>query len=407
MADFDVVIAGAGLIGASLGCALAQEGNARIAVIDPALPDMQNHPSFDDRGITLSLSSRRILAALGLWDEGLRSHASPIRRIHVTDRGQPGCVRFNAGELGLEAFGYVVSARDLGQALMHKLRGTGRIEVIAPATVRSVQSARGRIEVGCAQGGTPLKLSARLLVAADGSNSAVRAMLGIPVEEKDYAQTAIVANVAVAKPEPETAHERFTEDGPLALLPLGGERHVMVLTVARQEAGRFMALPENELLRHLEARTGGRLGRFTRIGARRAYPLKLIQPGEQVRDRFVLLGDSAHAMHPNGAQGFNLCLRDMAELAGLLRRQLQAGGDPGDRELLERYLNARLPDQRWAIGFSDLLTRVFYNRDPVKIALRNAGMILLDLAPSLKRAFALRATGIRGRQPAMVRAALN
>ncbi|HLB30012.1 MAG TPA: FAD-dependent monooxygenase, partial [Gammaproteobacteria bacterium] len=259
MADYDVVIAGAGLIGASLGCALAQDGNARVAVIDPTMPDMQNHPSFDDRGITLSLSSRRIFTALGLWDEGLSSRASPIRRIRVTDRGQPGCVRFDAGELGLEAFGYVVSARDLGQTLMSKLHGSGRVEIIAPATVSSVQSSRGRIEVDCAQGETHRKLSARLLVAADGANSTVRAMLGIPVEEKDYAQTAIVANVAVAKPEPETAHERFTEEGPLALLPLGGERHVMVLTVTREAAGRFMALPEDELLRCLEARTGGRL----------------------------------------------------------------------------------------------------------------------------------------------------
>ncbi len=407
MADYDVLIAGAGLIGASLGCALGQDGKARVAVIDAALPVLQNHPSFDDRGLTLSLSSRRILSALGLWDGGLSCTASPIRRIRVTDRGQPGCIRFDAAELGLEAFGHVVSARNLGQALMDKLRGTKDVEVLAPATVSAVRSLRSGIEVSCEQGDTPRKVTARLLVAADGANSPVRAMLGIPVEEKDYVQTAIVANVEVAESEPETAHERFTEDGPLALLPLGGVRHVLVLTVARQEAERFMALPDAELLCLLEARTGGRLGRFTRIGARRAYPLKLIRPSEQIRDRCVLLGDSAHAIHPNGAQGLNLCLRDMAELAGLLRQQLQAGGDPGDRELLDRYLNARLPDQRWVVGFSDLLTRIFYNRDPVKIVLRNAGMILLDLAPSLKRVFALRATGIRGRQPAIVRAALN
>ena len=403
MPDYDVIITGAGMVGATLACALAKRSPARIAVIESTPPGTDLHPSFDDRGITLSLSSRRILTVLGLWNDVVEKNARPVRHIHVTDRGNPGCVRFNARELGFDALGYVVIARELGKTLLSNLRMAEGVDVFCPYTVCSVANGRGQVEVICTQGEETRRLSARLLVVADGSQSALRSLLEITLQEKDYLQTAIVANVTVEKPQADTAYERFTDTGPLALLPLGGDRYVMVLTVPRQEAEKYTMLEDAALLRHLEERMGGRLGRFARVGKRRSYALRMIKPREQIRDRIVLLGDSAHALHPNGAQGLNLCLRDMAELTELLCGQLQSGGDPGSRGLLDRYLAARLPDQQWAIGFSDLLPWLFCNQQPVKVFLRNAGMILMDLFPSLQQAFVHRATGIHGRQPAMVR----
>lgn len=401
--DYDVIIAGGGMVGASLAIALVGE-NIRIAVIEAVSASADDQPSYDDRSLALSLSSQRVLHGLGLWD-AVAATACPVEHIHVSDQHHFGCVRLHAAAMQVPALGYVVIARELGRVLRQELAGAGNIDFICPATVEKVAIQADRAMVQLRQGKESKLISGRLLVAADGAQSRVRELLGIPAVIKDYGQTAIVTNVTPQKPHRHTAYERFTAQGPLALLPLTENRCAVVFTVSHDQAEMFMTMDSREFLDRLQARFGPRLGKLERPGVRKSYPMRLITVREQVRERIVVLGNSAHTIHPNGAQGFNLCLRDIAGLAEVLVPAVRGGDDPGQQQVLSAYQDLRTRDQKAVIRFSDGLTRLFYNDLPHKVLLRNAGMLLLDLMPPLKKAFMQRAMGLHGRQPALVRGA--
>ena len=399
--NYDIIIAGGGMVGASLACSLIKQQDLRIALVEtvPAKADQQ--PSYDDRGLALSMSSRRILQKVDVWPE-ISASACTIRQIHVSDRGHFGCVRLHAGDMNVDALGHVVIARELGQVLMQKISAAGNIDFICPAEVSEILVEYNGISVGLTGTGAPEKLSGKLLVAADGSNSKIRQQLGIATLVKDYQQTAIVTNVTMQRPHQNTAYERFTETGPIALLPLDSHRCVLVCTVPTTEVETYLGLEQDAFMELLGRRFGRRLGRFCKMGSIKQYPLKLIESQDQVASRVVLLGNSAHTIHPNGAQGFNLCLRDVAALSEHLVAAQQDGSDIGDRKVLDNYLASRESDQRRVMQFSDRLTRLFYNRNFSKIILRNTGMLLTDLMPSIKRELIRQAMGIAGQQPAMV-----
>jgi 2-octaprenyl-6-methoxyphenol hydroxylase len=241
-------------------------------------------------------------------------------------------------------------------------------------------------------------LSSRLLVAADGAESPVRTLLGIGVTRRDYGQSAIIANVTPGLPHGGRAFERFTPEGPVALLPLG-ERCALVWTVPSHAQEWALELSEERFLDQLEARFGRRLGRFQRVGRRQSYPLSLVRARRMVEGRAVLLGNAAHAIHPVAGLGFNLALREAAILAEVLAQ----GHDPGDRDMLERFEQRLQPYQDRLIAFSDRLPQLFGQRFPGFSHARSLGLLGLDLLPGAKTGFVLHAMGLDGAMPALAR----
>jgi 2-octaprenyl-6-methoxyphenol hydroxylase len=398
---YDLAIIGGGLAGASLACCL--DGvPLRVAVLEQTPVDETEQPGFDDRGLALALSSRRILDSIGVWS-GLAEAATPIRHIHVSDQGRLGLVHLHADEVPLPAFAWVVAARVLGKALTQRLSTLNRTDIIRPATVTALRRHPQSMQVDYMNDGQPSSLHCRLLVAADGTGSSVRSMLGIGTQVRDYQQTAIVSHVSPEKPHHNTAYERFTRHGPLALLPMAEDRCVAVHVVHADQAADYLALSGLDYLACLQQEFGDRLGRFSRSGQRKAYPIRLVRAERQFDDRTVLLGNSAHTIHPNGAQGFNLGLRDTAALADFIQSAITKGDDPGDIKLLAAYVDSRTSDQSRVINFTDRMGDVFYNDAPVRSLVRNLGMLLFDASPTLKRQFALRASGLAGHQPSRVR----
>ena len=402
---YDLIIAGGGMVGVSLACALMRE-NLRIALIESVPDRADTQPSYDDRGLALSVSSQRILQHLELWPK-VAANATAIRHIHVSDRDHFGCVRLNASDLQLDALGHVVIARELGQAFMQKLSQAASVDIIRPAKVDDISVAHNEVTVTISGQAHTGKLSSRLLVVADGANSNLRQQLGITTYVKDYQQTAIVTNVTLGRSHANTAYERFTDTGPIAMLPLSGQRGVLVYTVTTADAGTCRQMQQSAFLELLMQRFGRRLGRFSNPGALKTYPLHLIISEQQVLSRIVLLGNSAHTIHPNGPQGFNLCLRDVAALAEQLSLVSRDAGDIGAPEVLAGYLASRQEDQRRVTRFSDRLTQLFYNQQLSKVLLRNTAMLIADVIPYIKRELIRQALGISGRQPAMVSGSWN
>lgn len=391
---FDIAIVGGGMVGASLACMLSG-GPWRIAVIESADLSRETAPGYDDRAIALSLSSRNILSAIGLWEDISRS-AAPIRAIHVSERGRFGATRFSHEEEEVDALGYVATARDIGTRLGNAMRDRSNIALLTPRRVSELESTGHDVLIRCGStdDGAPLELTARLVVAADGMNSVVRNWLGIGVDVQEYGQTAVVTNVTPGKPHGFTAFERFTPSGPMALLPLDAQRMSLVWTHREGSAAEVLEWSDREFLGQLQQSFGFRLGRFTRAGTRRAYPLRLVRARRQVEGRTVLLGNAAHSLHPVGAQGFNLALRESALLAEMLFDGIAAGGDPGNAGFLSRFEKRFALDLARTTRFTDSLARVFVNPWPLLRPLRSVGLVALDSIPSLRHRFARTGMGI-------------
>ncbi len=400
--EFDIAIVGSGPVGASLACCLANSGYS-VAVLEKVSINSDRQPSYDDRGLALSLASCRILAAAGVWAD-LEESCIPIRKIHVSDRGHFGIVRLDANELGLDARGYVVVARTLGQTLINKLTSAANIEFINPAEVIGLKADDHAVSLTVDTGDTALEMTSRLVVGADGANSRVRAMAGLQAQIKDYDQMAIVSNISTAISHVNTAFERFTPQGPLALLPLGHSTFVSVFCVSTGKCQQYMDMTDDMYIRQLQEVAGKRIGIKELSGARHAYPLKLVKTSPAYGHRVLMLGNSAHSIHPNGAQGFNLGLRDAAYLAEqLLSNKDRPGFDPGAQSELQSYQSFRKADQDRVIGFSDGLTEIFYSHSRAKAMVRNSAMTLFNIIPGMKKKFAMMAMGLDGRQPSLVR----
>ncbi|MFT5131698.1 MAG: 2-octaprenyl-6-methoxyphenol hydroxylase [Gammaproteobacteria bacterium] len=400
-AEYDIVIAGGGMVGASLAIALANT-DLNIALIEAVALSSEHQPSYDDRGLALSLSSQRIFDALGIWQK-VEMNANPIKRVHVSDRGHFGKVRMDAASMGLEALGHVVIARELGAVLMAQLKQSVNVNIVCPAQVKELRQEPGQISLLVSSEESSHELSCKLLVVADGTQSGLRDQLGIKNSIIDYQQTAIVTNVTPELPHADTAYERFTEFGPLALLPLRQNRCAVVFTVPTEQAEHYLHKENIRFLEDIQSRFGRRLGRLSKAGMRRSYPITQMQAERQHVGRAVLLGNSAHTIHPNGAQGFNLCLRDVAGLAEHVIRGQRKGMDPGSKLLLDDYLLSRQDDQMRVGRLSHNMTEWFYNTKITKSLARNTAMTLLDLFPSAKANLMRRGMGVSGKQPALVR----
>jgi len=400
--NYDVAIIGGGMVGASLGVALAPLG-IRVAIIEAVPHDSAVQPSFDERTTALSNGSRRILESLGIWPK-VAAAATAIRKIHVSDQGRFGFARIEAAEQGLEALGYVVPNRALGKALWSQLQGYPDLRVICPVQVTGVTAEVDQVvlQVDTAEGST--SIAAKLVVAADGINSVVRTALGVAAESRDYRQTAVITTVLPKNFHEHVAYERFTEEGPLALLPLDDGRCTLVLTLNSDAVVNAMAWSDQQFLAELQRRFGFRLGRFLKVGRRVAYPLSLSRAERTSAPRCAIIGNAAQGLHPVAGMGFNLGLRDVASLAELIAEQcVRASFDPGARELLDAYDAWRAQDRAGVIGFTDGLIRLFSNPLGSVRALRNMGLLAFDLLPPAKSALSRLSAGAGGRVPKLAR----
>ncbi len=418
--EYDIVIAGGGLVGGSFAlllARLARNSGLRVLLLDatpPQTDSIEQGPDFDARSTALSWGSRLIYEQAGLWP-ALADDITAIRDIHVSDRGHFGATRLRSDEMGVEALGYVAENRQLGRVLQQALRDNKDLTVCAPASVEHVQPQSDGAMLTIKGAGRE-RISTRLLVLADGGRSGLCRQLGITVQQKHYGQQALICNVAFASDHQGQAFERFTDTGPLAMLPLadhvaGRERQhrgALVWTLADSNgtgsdlqtysADRMMALPEVEFIEALQQRFGWRLGRITHAGARSLYPLSLNVAREQIRPGIVLLGNVAHTLHPVAGQGLNLALRDARALAELLVDAHRNNKDPGAMDVLQAFVAAQSGDQAQTIAFSDLTTRLFSNAQPALALGRNLGLLLMDLMPPAKGWFARQAMGMADRQ---------
>jgi 2-octaprenyl-6-methoxyphenol hydroxylase len=405
---FDIAIVGGGMVGASLAVALEGLGT-RIALIEAVPHDAAAQPSFDERTTALSNGSRRILETLGIWST-LSAAATPIRKIHVSDQGRFGFARIDAAEQGLAAMGYVVPNRSLGTALWATLSPGASVRVFCPAQVLRVTIKEHSVELGisapenASAGGGESTIEARLIVAADGAQSAVRSAFGVASQVRDYDTTAVITAVLPQRFHDYVAYERFTDSGPLALLPLADGRCTLVLTLKPATAELAMAWSDEEFLAEVQRRFGFRLGRFLKVGRRVPYPLSLTRSDRTSAGRCVIVGNAAQGLHPVAGMGFNLGLRDVASLAELIAEHRNANdADCGDARLLAEYDAWRAADRGGIIAFTDGLVRLFSNPLGVVQRLRNLGLLAFDVLPPAKAALSRLSTGATGRIPKLAR----
>jgi 2-octaprenyl-6-methoxyphenol hydroxylase len=401
---YDIVIAGGGMIGTSLALALAPLG-LRVAIVEAIARKAAAQPSFDDRSTALSRSTQRMFEAMGLWP-AIVAASTPVRQVHVSDRGRFGFSHIDAAEQGVEALGYVVINRVLGGVLQDALDDLDEVDVVCPARIVDIELGPDIARaIVAGTDGEATELSSRLLVAADGANSAVREMMGIAAQQSHYGQRAVIGNLRPEKDIDHVAYERFTRQGPLAILPVADGRAGFVWTVSEDDAERVMELDDEQFLLELQQEFGYRLGVFSRVGARASYPLVLSKALRLTAARSVLIGNAAHGLHPVSAQGFNLGMRDVAAIVDCIADARAASGefDPGARHVLEQYANWRRADQQKLVGFTDGLVKLFTSeRWPVS-TLRNIGMLGFDLVPGVRSVFAKHTMGLAGRLPRLSR----
>ncbi|ART78956.1 2-octaprenyl-6-methoxyphenyl hydroxylase [Oceanisphaera avium] len=406
MSHYDVVINGGGMAGAVLALGLSQLKHKngqplRICVIEHASPNLSDHPGFDARSIALSADSHQALVKLDLW-ELIADLVSPIHAIQVTDQGHLGQVNMYAHDYALAALGYVVELHPVGLRFYQQLQQIPNIDLLCPATLSSWQQYPDKVELQCANG---QRLSCQLLVGADGSHSMIAQQLNLERRALDYQQNAIIANVQTQLAHQGRAYERFTSQGPLALLPMSQQRSALVWCVSPKQSKVLMDMNERDFLDALQREFGYRLGKITRTGLRTCYPLHLNEVVRPWHHRVVLIGNAAHLLHPIAGQGFNLGLRDVVALIETLKEALMTPqvndgqrentSDLGAYSLLSRYGQSRVDDQRELVAITSGLALLFSNSDPLLSMSRNAGLMTVAACRSLKSKLAWRAMGKR------------
>ncbi len=403
----DVLIVGGGMVGSALACALA-ELPLDVLLVEAHDVRALEQPSFDQRVTALANGSQQILAALGLW-RAFEGYAEAIRSIHVSQRGRFGAVRIEAREEGVAALGYTVENARIGRALWDRIERAPRVRTLANARVRELTTDAAGAAAAIAGRDGPSSVNARLVVAADGARSSIRTALGGTAVEHDYEQCAVVFNCTAETPLAGRAFERFSEGGPIAMLPLAGGRAAVIWTLPVAAAERAAALPAAEFRAEFQDAFGYRLGRIERIGERRLHALARTVSAPLRAPRALLIGDAAMRLHPVAGQGFNLALRDVATLAEVLADAVTvaraAGGtvDAGAPAPLARYREWRAGDQRRVKTFTHGLIELFGAAAPGFGAARGVGLMAFDLLPGAKALLARQTMGRAGRLPRLAR----
>lgn len=397
--NYDVVVVGGGMVGASFACSIANaigDADLSILVIEAIAVTQDNpqQPSFDARSTALSYGSSRIFESMGLWHQ-LAKVATPINEIHVSDKGRFGSAQLDRQEHNIDALGYVIENKKLGVVLNTAMEDSPLIHFYCPATITSIKPVQAGMSLMVDANHA---IDASLVVLADGGKSPICQQLGITRSVESYKQHALIANIAYEKAHNNIAFERFTDTGPLAILPLeqieGENRGSLVWTLSEQQSAEFAAMSEDDLISRLQERFGNRLGQIRHIGERFIYPLSLSVANEQIRPGLVLLGNVAHTIHPVAGQGLNLALRDTQALVTVLQNALAEGKPLGEMAVLQQYIQLQESDQSETIRLTHYITQLFSSNNSAKAWFRKFGLFSMDLIPSLRQEFSRRAMGI-------------
>lgn len=379
------------MTGATLALALSHltQGSLPVTLIEAIAPGERAHPGYDGRAIALAAGTCQQLAAINLWP-ALADCATPITHVHVSDRGHAGFVNIDAADYEVKALGNVVELHEVGNRLYQRLRQAPGVTLRCPEQVSRIEQHQDHVSVTLGSGE---QLQGSLLVAADGSHSRAAAACGVQWQREDYQQIAVIANVTTQIAPQGRAFERFTEHGPLALLPMSHGRSSLVWCHPPMAKSRIDSWSDAEFLAELQQAFGWRLGRFTQVGQRTSYPLALQSASRTVAHRLALVGNAAQTLHPIAGQGFNLGIRDVMSLAETLAAAQRQQEDPGSFAVLQRYHQRREPDRAATIGVTDGLVRLFANRYlPLAIG-RNLGLMTMDNLPWLRNRLAERTLG--------------
>jgi 2-octaprenyl-3-methyl-6-methoxy-1,4-benzoquinol hydroxylase/2-octaprenylphenol hydroxylase len=396
----DLAVVGAGAVGAALALAAARAG------LDVALIERREPAAFrlddeiDLRVFALSPASRNTLDRLGVWAPIAATRACAYRAMRVWDAAGSGEIAFDATLVGEDALGYIVEGRLLQHVLWQALRESARIEVFCPAELVECNQGAERVELVMSDG---RRLGAQLAVAADGAESPLRALAGIPIESHDYTQRAVVAHLRCAASHQDTAWQRFLPGGPLALLPLLDGRVSIVWSLPEAQAQAMLALDDDEFCAAVSRASDERLGAMSATTARASFPLRRQLAERYAQGRVALVGDAAHVVHPLAGQGMNLGLLDAATLAAELQAARAAKLDLGDGRVLARYARARQGENALAARTFESLGAIYAADLPLWARLRGAGLAVLNALPPLKRQIALHACGYGGQVPPLAR----
>ena len=401
-AHSDILIVGGGLNGPALALGLAIKGFT-VRVVDVLRKDVRQDPEFDGRAYALALGSKRLLAGIGIWP-GVETKAQPMLEIKVSDgrAGQgpsPWTMHFDHAEIEEGPMGFLVEDRHLRRAFLDAMDAHPNVEHLAPATVIAQRAEHGRAVVGLADGS---ELTAGVLVGSDGRKSGTAARAGIKRTEWDYGQTALVCAVEHEKPHGGIAHQFFMPGGPLAILPLTGNRSAIVWSEERKRAEYVSGLNDNDFLTALRPAFGDFLGDISLCGKRFTYPLGLSIATSLVADRVALVGDAAHGIHPIAGQGLNAGLRDVAALVDVLVDARTRGEDIGGAQTLVRYQSWRQFDTTKLAMATDGFNRLFSNDNPLLRTVRDLGMGVINASPAMRRAFIREAAGLNGDLPSLM-----
>ncbi len=389
--SFDIVIGGAGLIGASLALALAPLP-LRIALIDTNPLKTTLEPQSDGRSLALNYASVRILEAINIGSM-IADHTTPIHTVQVSERGRFGKLRFTAQEEKVPALGYVIPAPRLGVTLNQALLAQTRITLLNPAKIITLNKTEQGHEVALQTAQGEQKITAKLVIAADGVNSSLRELMHIVTQTHEQGQSALATRITTTLPLNNTAYERFIAEGALALLPLADRQAALIFTGAEKFIQSLQTLDDADFLKKAQDYFGGRLGKFLQLEKRHVYPLKTVFANEQIKPGFILLGNAAHTLHPIAAQGFNLGLQDVAALVELIKEAVNTQHDFADFQLLQQYEQQRKKAQQKIMNFTHNLITIF-SQDFLPLALaRSAGLKLIDLVAPLKHRLAARLMG--------------
>ncbi len=401
--EAEVLIVGGGMVGMSLAAALGGAG-LEVAVLERAGPEALVDAAADGRASAIAFGSRRVLDGIGVWTR-LAAAAEPILDIRVSDGASPLFLHYDHREVGGAPLGYIAENRALRTALLAHIGSLATVSLLAPAALAGLARRSGAVEARLADGRL---VKARLVVAADGRDSALRREAGIAVTRWSYPQIGIVCTMGHARPHRGVAHERFLPAGPFAVLPMtddprDGHRSSIVWTERRDRAPLMLGLDDAAFSAELARRFGPHLGAVRVLGGRWSYPLSLLHAETYVGERLALIGDAAHAVHPIAGQGLNLGLRDVAALAQSVVDARRLGLDIGGAEALRDYQRWRRADTVLLMAVTDGLNRLFSNDvAPVRF-MRDLGLAAVDRAPPLKRLFMRQAMGLAGHPPRLIR----
>lgn len=399
----DTIIVGGGPVGLLLALGLCRQG-VSVQLLEAQPPESVNRneksdSAFDGRVLALSFGSVEVLQKLGVW-QSLKPFATAIEHVHVSQKGYMGMTTIHAQEMGVNALGFSVKGRDLGRVLWQAVTAQSAISVLAPAKLLSFTEDNAEAYPVCARvekEGAALSLHSKLIVGADGTHSMVRQTLGLALQQKSYGAFAVLAQIETEQHPQGWSYERFTLDGPVALLPMQGHQHKAVMVVPEEQLEEVMALDDKAYLQKFSSKMGERLGSFVATSPRLAYPLKETYVENVTKGRALLLGNAAHTQHPVAAQGLNLGIRDI----DVLLRQINELNVPVEQAIdvlasthfLEKYAKLRQPDHQKVMGMTDSLIDLFQHSSPLVGHLRGLGLMAMQALPMAKKRFSRFAMG--------------